>query len=192
MDEYLDSFSHGPVISKLWLCLELENILSSLNYTNPTVNILGGWVNVLGFMMQVRKPNYYREINSYDSDPESTRMSDRLCDAWRIERPKINNKTSDVRHLKFNSNIPEQIFINCSVDQFIGTKWYDNIPDKSIVCLQTTTFSIEDCPWTITQETKDINELLEKYKLSKILFAGEKNIKYNGSHYVRLMSIGIK
>ncbi len=192
MDEYLDSFSHGPVISKLWLCEELENILDSLEYKSPMVNILGGWVNVLGFMMQVRRPRYYREINSYDSDPESARLSDRICDAWRIEQPHINNKTGDVRHLRFNVNSPESVFINCSVDQFIGTKWYDNIPDKSIVCLQSTTFSINDCPWKITQETKKINELLGKYKLSKVLFAGEKNIKFNGSHYTRLMSIGIK
>ncbi len=192
MDEYLDAFSHGPILSKLWLCEELETILTNIEYTNPTVNILGGWINVLGFMMQIRKPNYYREINSYDSDPESTRMSDRLCDAWKFEKSKIYNKTNDVRHLRFNQNTPELIFVNCSVDQFVGTKWYDNLPDKSIVCLQTTNLPIENAPWNITQETKTISELLDKYKLNQILYTGEKYFDYGELKYTRLMSIGIK
>ena len=192
MDEYLDSFSHGPIVSKLWLCEELENILMSLDYSKPTVNILGGWINVLGFMMQIRKPNYYNEITSYDADSESTRMSDKLCEAWKFEESKIYNKTRDVRRLTFDKNIPELVFINCSVDQFEGQLWYDNIPSNSVVCLQTTTLPIKNAPWKITQETRDITELLDKYKFNKVLFTGEKRIQYENFGYTRLMSIGIK
>lgn len=192
MDEYLDSFSHGPIVSKIWLCEELENILMSLDYSKPTVNILGGWVNILGFMMQVRKPNYYNEINSYDADAESTRISDKLCETWKFESSKIYNKTGDVRRLTFDKSTPELVFINCSVDQFEGVSWYDTIPENSVVCLQTTTLPIKNSPWKITQETRDIPELLEKYKFSKVLFTGEKRIQYDAFGYTRLMSIGIK
>lgn len=191
MDEYIDSFTHGPIVSKIWLCEQLEEILKSVDYKSPTINILGGWVNVLGFMMQVRKPNYYKEINSYDFDSESTRLSNKLCDAWRFENSKIHNITTDVRNLKFDKE-SEMVFINCSVDQFEGTGWYDNIPVGSIVCLQTTTLPIINSPWKITQETKDIDELLKKYNLSKVLFTGEKTISFKESSYTRLMSIGIK
>jgi hypothetical protein len=191
MDEYIDAFAHGPVVSKLWLCEELEKILDSLNYKNPTVNILGGWINVLGFMLQVRKVNYYKEINSYDMDDESTRFSNQLCDAWKYENSKINNITIDVNNLQFE-HTDESVFVNCSIDQFNSVDWYNNIPDNSIVCLQTTTIPIENAPWKISQETKDMNDLLLKYKISNVLYTGERSLPLHDRSFTRLMAIGVK
>jgi hypothetical protein len=191
LDEYIDSFTQGPVISKLWLCTELEKILDTLNYTNPTVHIFGGWVNVLGFMLQIRKPEYYNEINSYDMDDESTRISNNLCDAFKFTKSKIYNITADASKLDFRK-LPELIFVNCSIDQFEDTTWYNNIPNGSIVCLQTTTLPIKNAPWRIVQETRNMNELLEKYKLSKVLYQGTKQFPIFNSSFTRLMAIGIK
>jgi hypothetical protein len=191
MDEYIDCFKQGPVVSKLWLCEQLEKILVDLNYTNPTVHILGGWVNVLGFMFQVRKPNYYKSINSYDMDSESTRLSDQLCDAWRFGDSLVNNRTVDATTLEFD-NVGELVFTNCSVDQFEGTSWYDNIPIGSVVCLQTTTLPILNSPWHISQETKDMDEFKDRYKLTTILYQGEKEFPISDTTFTRLMLIGIK
>lgn len=191
MDEYIDAFKHGPVTSKLWLCTELEKIIDKFDYKNPTVYIFGGWINVLGFMLQVRRPNYYKEINSYDIDSESSRLSDNICDAWRFDSSKINNITVDVSTLQIDPK-PESIFINCSIDQFEDTNWYNAIPENSIVCLQTTTIPIVGAPWRITQETKNMSDLLNKYPMSLIYFTGEKELPLADHTFTRLMAIGTK
>jgi hypothetical protein len=44
-----DSFSHGQVKSKIWLCENLERLLPD----NAKVLTLGSWVNILGFMIDI-------------------------------------------------------------------------------------------------------------------------------------------
>lgn len=183
-----EAFRHGLIVSKIWLCEELESIVSKLNLQTPTVHILGGWQNVLGFMMQVRKPNFYKEINSYDKDEHAKVISDMICDAWKFENSKINNFVADINDLTFS----EGIFINCSVDQFEGTTWYDVIPKNSLVCLQTTTIMDNDPRWEITQRTPDMDSFVGKYPMREILFKGMKEIRYHHFGYDRLMMIGVK
>ena len=72
-----DSFSHGQIESKIWLCDQIEPFLP------PTANIvnLGGWYNVLGFMLKVRNPRRNLKITNIDADPETKPIADRICDA---------------------------------------------------------------------------------------------------------------
>jgi hypothetical protein len=191
MDEYIDAFKHGPVTSKIWLCTELEKIIDNLGYNSPTIHILGGWINVLGFMLQVRKPNFYSKINSYDVDSESTRLANHINDAFRFTDSKVYNYTMDASQLVVENN-SELIFINCSIDQFDNTDWYNVIPIGSIVCLQTTTIPIVNSPWKITQETIGMNDLLSKYPLSEIHYTGEQVLPLQDKTFTRLMAIGIK
>ena len=191
MNNPYESFYHGLVVSKLWLCEELEKILDNDNIVNPSVNVLGGWHNLMSFMMVIRKPKYYKVFNSYDKDLEANEIAYRICDAWRIEEPKIYNHTANVSELDF-SNSQNTIFINCSVDQFESSDWYKTIPIGSLVCMQTTDICDENPPWEINQRTKNINELMERYPMTKILYQGIKNIKYPNLEYNRLMLIGYK
>jgi hypothetical protein len=46
----LDSFSHGQIASKLWLCDHIEQYVTD----NSRVAIVGSWYNVLAFMMLTR------------------------------------------------------------------------------------------------------------------------------------------
>ena len=64
-----ESFSHGLVTSKLWLCEELEKAIGNKEF--PILNILGCWDNLLAFMLIIRKPKYYKIINGYDLSDES-------------------------------------------------------------------------------------------------------------------------
>lgn len=192
MDKPYEAFSHGLVISKLWLCEELEQILGELDISAPEVHILGGWHNILAFMMLIRKPTYYSSIDSYDLSKSSTEVANKICDTWKHEYPRVTNHNIDANDLVFKKDSKNLIFINCSIDQFIGTYWYDVIPYGNIVVLQTTDLEIGSVPWEITQHTKNVEILSQKYPLQKILFTGVKKIDYGDLRYNRLMVIGIK
>lgn len=191
MDPY-HAFSHGLVVSKIWLCEHLEKIMDTEQIQMPIVKILGGWNNLISFMMLVRRPEGYHSFYSYDLDEKNTNAANGICNTWQIQKPFVNNQTIDVLSMDFSDSIENTIFINCSVDQFISTSWYDTIPKNSLVCMQTTDI-VDDAPaWEILQKTKDLTELKTKYHMSKILFEGVKNISYPTLSYNRLMLIGFK
>lgn len=189
--ECYESFYHGPIVSKIWLLENLEKIISIKNYKKPNVHILGCWQNVLAFMMQIRKPNFYSSIHGYDLDSLAIAASNRICDAWKYEESKIFNHVKNVYDINFLYD-PESIYINCSCDQFVDTTWFKNIPDKSLIVLQATDIVDDSQSWLISQKFTDINDLLNKFKFSEILFADSKKIHYDTLSYNRLMAIGIK
>lgn len=191
MDDHYEAFSHGLVVSKIWLCEELEKILDRRKISKPEVYILGGWHNVLSFMLLTRRPNGYQFINSYDLDAKSTEVANKICDTWLYEFPRVTNYTENVNDLNFDTS-KNAVFINCSVDQFNGTQWYDLIPTNSIVILQTTNVTTRLPPWNITQPCPNIRTLFERYPMQYLLYHGSKKINYQQFGYVRYMMIGFK
>jgi hypothetical protein len=192
MNKNYDAFSHGLVTSKLWLCEELENVIHNNNVKNPALNILGSWNNLLAFMLLIRKPNTYGVVNAYDSDPTAIDEAEKITDTWKHEYPKVYNHVINVDEINFSSCGKESIFINCSVDQFESTTWYDHIPAGRIVCIQSTDMTDESEPWLVKQSTKDIVELTNRYKVSKLLYGGSRKIEYHNWNYNRFLMIGVK
>lgn len=183
-----ESFYHGLVSSKLWLCQELEKIVAG----NPNIKILGCWHNLMAFMLIVRQPTLYNRIDGYDIDNDAIVVANQICNTWKDkEQTVVENHCVDVSTLDF-TNDTNTIYINCSIDQFKGIDWFDTIPAGSIVCLQTTTLPITFTDWNIEQETHSLSNLLEKYKLTTVLYSGSKDIPYKDSTYTRLMAIGYK
>ena len=183
-----ESFSHGLVTSKIWLCDELEKVLASREST--TINILGCWDNLLTFMLIVRKPTSYKSLCGYDLNAESINAANKICDAWVFESTKVYNHVADVNKLQFTDNT--HVFINCSVDQFESNEWYDNIPIGSTICIQSTDMPIGNSKWEINQSVSSITEFENRYKMSTTLFSGTFYIDYGSWGYNRFMIIGIK
>jgi len=192
MNNAYESFSHGLISSKIWLCDELEKAMHNRGMVNPAVNILGSWHNTLAFMMIVRKPKYYGVFNCYDLDSNSIDVANKICDTWKYEYPKVYNHVADASKINFTATGSESIFINCSVDQFEGVEWYDKIPDNRLVCLQTTNLNVGHSLWEIKQSVDSIVEFTERYKVSTLLYSEQKKIEYSGLSYIRYMMIGIK
>jgi hypothetical protein len=186
-----ESFRHGLVVSKLWLCEELEPIINSLYQKPVSVHVLGSWTNLLSFMMIVRNRKLYKEFHGYDIDESCKSISDKICDAWLYENPKVYNYTCNADNLDYFSKDP-LLIINCSVDQMETNIWYDNIPKGSLVCLQTTDVLDENFPWLIKQKSPDIGAFQNRYKLSNTYYTGSKRIEYATWGYNRFMLIGIK
>ena len=193
MNQPYESFYHGLVTSKLWLCEELEKILDARNIDKPVMKILGSWHNLLSFMMIVRRPTLYLKFDCYDKDPECKPIADQICNTWYdIQEPIVRNYTADVLALNFSQEMLNTIFINCSVDQFENSSWYNTITFGRIVCIQTTDIVDDSQDWEILQKTKNLRELKARYPMTEVLFEGTKSMRYKDGSYNRLMLIGIK
>ena len=186
-----ESFYHGLVKSKIWLCEELETAIYGKYLTKPTLHILGCWDNLLAFMLLTRKSEYYNVVNGYDINPEAITKADRICDMWKYESPKVYNYVQDVNDYDYSKHT-NSIFINCSIDQMDSNNWYNSVPKGSLVCIQTTNMKDPDFPWFIKQTTDSLDELVDRFKMSNLLYSGVKNIQYETYGYNRYMIIGNK
>jgi hypothetical protein len=186
-----ESFYHGLIKSKLWLCEELEIVMYSEFIKNPTLHVLGCWDNLMAFMLLTRKPEYYSTVYGYDINPEAISNANRVCDMWQYEKPIVYNRIQDVNDYDYSSHT-NSIFINCSIDQMDSNKWYETVPDNSIVCIQTTNMTDPDFPWYIKQTTENLDKLINKFNFSKLIYSGEKHIQFKKDGYKRFMIIGCK
>ena len=186
-----ESFYHGLIKSKLWLCEELEVVMYSEFIKEPSLHILGCWDNLMAFMLLTRKPEYYNVVHGYDIDTEAIANANRVCDMWKLEKPNVHNHVQDVNDYDF-SNCDNSVFINCSMDQMDSNKWYDTIPNNSLVCIQTTDMTDPEFPWYIKQITSSLDELINKFNISKLLYSGQRHIQYKENGYNRFMIIGCK
>jgi hypothetical protein len=186
-----ESFYHGLIKSKLWLCEELETVIVREYLNESNLHILGCWDNLLAFMLLTRKPELYSTVYGYDINPEAIYNANKVCDMWKYELPKVYNYIQDVNDYDYSIHT-NSIFINCSIDQMDSNKWYDTVPDNSLVCVQTTDMTDPEFPWYIKQTTNSVDELIDKFKLSKLLYSGEKRMPYKEIGFNRYMIIGCK
>lgn len=186
-----ESFYHGLVKSKIWLCEELEVSMYRESVSKPTLHILGCWDNLLAFMLLTRKPESYSTVHGYDINPEAINNANKVCDMWKYESPKVYNYVQDVNDYDYSRHT-NSIFINCSIDQMDSNKWYDTIPVGSLVCIQATDVTNTEFPWLIKQTTSDLNELINRFNFSTLLYSGTKRMQYSVNGYKRFMIIGRK
>ena len=186
-----ESFYHGLIKSKIWLCEELEIVMYSEFIKNPTLHVLGCWDNLMAFMLLTRKPEFYNAVYGYDINPEAINTANRVCDMWLYEKPHVYNRVQDVNDYDYSSHT-NSVFINCSIDQMDSNKWYDTVPNNSLVCIQTTNMEDPDFPWYIKQTTESLDELINKFNFTKLIYSGHKHIPYQKDGYKRFMIIGIK
>jgi len=180
-----DSFSHGQIISKLWLCEQLEPHLPE----KATVFILGSWYNLLGSMMLTRKRNQYQSILGIDIDAEAVSVADKLGVTWIIEK-KLSNVVGDANI--YNLAGPN-VIINCSPEHMENTDWLNNITKGTLVCIQSSNMENDGNVWDIKQYTATIEDFVSNYKLETVLFCDTLQIRYeNNKGYDRFMMIGKK
>jgi hypothetical protein len=83
------------------------------------------------------------------------------------------------------------LVVNCSVEH-MSSDWFNNIPEKTIVCIQSSNVTDTAYPWYISNPNPDQETLAKKYPLSQTLFSGEKEFDYGSWGYKRFMLIGVK
>ncbi len=183
-----DSFSHGQIQSKVWLCKELERFV----HANLKVAVLGSWYNLVAFMLLTRNADRYQYILGIDIDPETKPIADKITEAWRIGNDyKVENVIADANTYDLGGY---DLVINCSPEHMKGNDWFDNLEDGTMVCIQSSNMQTQDDDiWVCVNPNQSMEDLLLKYPVSKQLYSGEKEIQYdNGTGYKRFMLIGIK
>ena len=192
MTALYESFKHGLVVSKYWLCDELEKILNYKSNNKYNVYVHGSWHGLLPFIMITRKPDVYKAFYCYDIDESCKELGEQLCDTWRFEEPKVFHYTQNSNDILYNTK--SNIVINCSVDQFSNDLWFDKVNKGDLVCVQCTDYNSND--WETTNIVNSIDELKNRFKFSKYLYEGIKHIDYRNVgaalHYKRFMIIGYK
>lgn len=180
-----DSFSHGQIVSKLWLCENLEKYLEK----DSEITILGSWHNVLGFMLNIRKPNYYKNILGIDSDINSIEIADKITNAWSFGKHTIRNICEDANNLLFSD---KEVIVNCSAEHFDSNDWYNKIPEGTLVCIQSSDVVDPESPWFVKHPSPTIEVFTERYPMNNVLLLDTLDIDYATWGYKRFMIIGRK
>jgi len=190
------SFSHGQITSKIWLCEELEKYCK----LNDNLYILGGWHNILGFMFSVRKPNFFKRIHNIDINSEVIEIADKICDTWINQlytNSHIINTCADSNEYELQLNSETDIVINCSVEHFNSTEWFNKLPIGTLVCIQSSDIKHKDViesldTWQQNQPNSDLATFLNRFPVSEYLHVGTKTFEYPNYGYNRFMMIGRK
>lgn len=183
-----DSFSHGQLVSKIWLADQLEPLLPK----DTKVANLGSWYNVLGYILCVRNSKNYKEILGLDIDESTKPVADKLTETWRIgKEPIITNIIADANNYDLS---PYNVVVNCSPEHMNGNDWFENLEYGTMVCIQSSDVqTTDDDVWKCVNANESLGDLTLKYPLSKYLYSGEKEIRYSDDNgYKRFMLIGIK
>jgi len=179
-----DSFSHGQVKSKLWLCENLEPFVPEL----ATVMILGCWVDVTGFMMMTRQPKLYRQIKGIDIDSEAVAIADKI-NSYSVIECVMRHEAGDANTVVSQGY---DIVINSSCEHMESNQWFDNITPGTLVCIQSSNIVDSGYPWYVKNASPTYESFIEKYPLTHVKFAGTLPISYDDWGYERYMIIGIK
>ena len=179
-----DSFSHGQVKSKVWLCEQLEPLLPP----RSRVLILGSWVNLLGFMLLSRGAHRYSFVQGIDLDPKNIKVANKICDCWNIEGLH-ESVVGDANTIDMQGS---DLVINCSSEHMQSSQWFKNIPAGTLVCIQSSNITDPAAPWLIATPSPTLESFEHRYPLSKTLFLDTLPIVYQSWGYQRHMIIGIK
>lgn len=179
----LDAFASGQVGSKKWLADELIKVIDSSKLQN--IWLLGGWYAVTNFILSIK--NFpIQHVTSFDIDPKATEVAIKVNKLWEWHG-KFSAITQDINTIQYDDNWPN-IVINTSVEHIPDRTWYNNIPFGMLVVLQSNNMQHDDhCACH-----NSVDELINDYPLSCILFKGGKRFDYDKWGFTRWMVIGRK
>ena len=181
-----DSFSHGQVISKKWLCEQLEPHVPH----NATVWVLGSWYNLIAFMLLTRGNKTFKAIVGYDLDPAAKVTADLICNAWTWDDPVVTNVVADANGLSWSN--PPDVVINCSGEHFENSAWWTAVPESTVVAVQSSNVVDSGPVWNIQQPSPDFETFVGRYPMSNVFYSGTKFIPTGAGGYQRYMLIGTK
>jgi len=188
IDNLSDHFSRGQMLSKFWMLSELNK----LNFDPASVVLYGGWYSTISYFI-LNNYDRIRALHSFDIDATIARAANEFnCTSHDVGIFKA--VTADVTELQWDCNkllhdgseLAVDLLINTSCEHMDDT-WFDNIPigNNTLIVLQTNDYFDND---QHTNCVVSVEEALNKYKMSEVLFSGE----YNTDLYNRFMIIGRK
>jgi len=175
------SWSNDLVISKLWLIRRLKKLQPKYG----VIYILGSWYGNLSLLM-LQKNLQFNHIINVDVDNNALRKSDEMSRMLGMSDT-VTTMHKDANTLDYRQLDTDGLVINTSVNNIENRGWFENIPSGSMVALQ----SRDNDPNAINKYSS-LDEFVNAYPMSKVLFKGTMKLTDPETKYNRYMLIGIK
>ena len=177
----LESFWHGQLKSKVWLCEELAKVTHA---TTNKIVIFGGWYGILATMLFNSKLGV-RNIRSIDIDPTCKEIAENMNKQYVIDG-KFDAVTEDMANYEYTAD--PQIVINTSCEHITQRQydaWLEKIPRDTWIVVQSNNFSSHREHINCSESLKDFRW---KSKIGKEFYSGTLELP----KYDRYMIIGRK
>lgn len=191
-----DAFSSGQIGSKVWLCKHLDRFLRcnhSFSEGGFILWVYGGWVGVLPLLFLARGLPVKRIIN-FDMDEESLKTADMVNNYWRWKGV-YRGIQQDLAEIDFNDiaarfGEPEpHVVINTAVEHMKSRRWYESIPSKKALVLQSTDMKHDDH----VVHHKSVEDLQRDFPIQDLVIKESLSFDYgNPTSFHRFMTIGFK
>ena len=183
-----DAFSTSQVLSKIWLAEKLEQVIEYQDVLEPlNILILGGWYGVLNFILRSRARLKIQSVRSLDIDNIACETADLINKAWVWQNWQFKSICGDANNFQYTKK-EFNLVINTSVEHIESKEWFDNIPSKTLVVLQSNNMNHNDHCYN----HDSLESFMKDFKLSDVYYSGEKLFEYPSWNFTRYMIIGIK
>jgi hypothetical protein len=184
-----DAFTSGQILSKLWLAENLERVVDHCNLDDDLkILAIGGWYGILHFILKARSKLKIKNYRSLDIDPGVGKIAESINETWVWQNWKFKSITDDANIFKYTSEDFNTV-INTSVEHIESNQWFENIPEKSLVVLQSNNMPHDDH----LHNHQTLEDFIKSFPLNDILYHGQKLFQYNDENFFkRFMIIGIK
>jgi len=173
------SFTRDLIASKVWLLTELAHIAPQVG----TIYVLGSWYGNLGVLLALDPIVEYKKLINVETDQTFLQASRRIHNHLGMGNTEY--MLADANALDYRQLGRNGVVINTSLTDMPGQAWFDNIPNGTLVAMQ----SRDHDPGNAAYSTKDITD---QYPLSEIIYTGELKLHDPETEYTRYMVIGIK
>lgn len=173
------SFTHDLTTSKVWLLEQLSKFVRD----PQTVYILGSWYGNLALYIYLTGLLTPGKIINVEKDQGMLDQSRRMLD--HVGADNVEYMQKDANDIDYRQLGRDGVVINTSLTDMPGRRWFDRIPDGTVVALQ----ARDHDPGHQFHSTQDI---MEKFPLSRVLYAGTKKLKDPETEYTRYMVIGVR
>ncbi len=181
-----DAFSSGQIGSKIWLATELEECVKKFNINHPLkISIIGGWYGVLNFILQSRNNLNIDCVRTIDIDKVACDNADLLNEYWVWQNWKFKSICADANQIPY---FDYNCVINCAVEHIPTLEWWENIPEGTLVVLQSNNMDHEDHVFN----HENLDQFNNDFATTETFYLGEKEFKYTDWSFIRFMKIGIK
>lgn len=191
-----DAFSRGQVLSKIWLAEELLKIKNNFEM----IHVHAGWFGQLRLYLDAANISY-NKMRIFDIDPAALEVSDKIFNNDKIKDFEVKSASLDITNptwlfrtgCEYNitttakeKTIPDLV-VNTSAEHF-NEDWYTKFTirtqssDPLFVIQTNNLFDVEEHINCV----HSINEMLIKFPMTRIEYAGEKEL----FGYKRFMLIG--
>lgn len=164
--------------SKIWLCNNLKR-LGKKKFS--TIYILGSWYGTMSVILD-RCGIQFEKVINVDADKKHINISNQLLSALGINHQCMHKDANTLNYKQLDKN---SLIINTSTNDIDGERWFDRIPEGTLVALQSRN-NVD------TPKYQTLEELDQEFFLTDTLFLDELTLEDPETQYQRFMKIGIK